>query len=141
MTSQEQQLEKSKRQAFSVNIPDDKKEAWARIAKAHNRPMGWLFVEMVDRMIEADSIHIYKDSDDAAGSGLSMVDVEKAIRAQMSQLDTVTPDDVRSMIETALIPISDEMGTLQSQLAKLMAVALDDLSQRKQQSLPKSKLK
>jgi hypothetical protein len=141
MTSQEQQLEKSKRQAFSVNIPDDKKEAWARIAKAHNRPMGWLFVEMVDRMIEADSIHIYKDSDDAAGSGLSMVDVEKAIRAQMSQLDTVTPDDVRSMIETALIPISDELGTLQSQLAKLMAVALDDLSHRKQQSLPKSKLK
>jgi hypothetical protein len=141
MTSKEQQMEKSKRQAFSVNIPDDKKEAWARIAKAHNRPMGWLFVEMVDRMIEADSIHIYKDSEDAAGSGISMADVEKVIRVQMSQLDTVTPDDVRSMIETALIPISDELGTLQSQLAKLMAVALDDLSQRNQKSLPKSKLK
>jgi hypothetical protein len=98
MTSTEQQLEKSKRQAFSVNIPDEKKEAWARIAKAHNRPMGWLFIEMVDRMIEADSIHIYKDSDHVA--------------------DIVTHDDVKSMIEAALTPISDELEAIRSQLAK-----------------------
>jgi nitrogen fixation protein len=58
MSSEEQK----KRQAFSVNIPDDKKEKWAAIAKAHNRPMGWLFIDMVDRMIAANSIHIYGDS-------------------------------------------------------------------------------
>jgi hypothetical protein len=98
MSATEQQLEKSKRQAFSVNIPDEKKEAWARIAKAHNRPMGWLFLEMVDRMIEADSIHIYKDSDNAA--------------------DITTRDDVRSMIETALIPVNDELESIKSRLAK-----------------------
>jgi hypothetical protein len=62
-------------------------------------------------------------------------------RIFLDNMEPLTPDDVRSMIEKALIPISDELGTLQSQLAKLMAVALDDLSQRKQQSIPKSKLK
>jgi predicted transcriptional regulator len=119
MSATEQQLEKSKRQAFSVNIPDEKKEAWARIAKAHNRPMGWLFLEMVDRMIEADSIHIYKDSDYAAGAKLPTTDIEEAIKAQMSELDTVTPDDVRSMIAAALTPLSDELEAVQSQLAML----------------------
>jgi hypothetical protein len=98
MTSAEQQLEKSKRQAFSVNIPDEKKEAWAKIAKAHNRPMTWLFLEMVDRMIEANSIHIYQDSDQV--------------------VDIVTRDDVRSMIEDALTPISDELESIKSRLAK-----------------------
>jgi hypothetical protein len=100
MSATEQQLEKSKRQAFSVNIPDEKKEAWARIAKAHNRPMGWLFLEMVDQMIEADSIHIYKNSDHVA------------------DMDTFTRDDIRSMIETALIPINDELESIKSRLAK-----------------------
>jgi hypothetical protein len=98
MTSVEQQLEKSKRQAFSVNIPDEKKEAWAKIAKAHNRPMTWLFLEMVDRMIEANSIHIYQDSDQV--------------------VDIVTRDDVRSMIDDALTPISDELESIKSRLAK-----------------------
>jgi hypothetical protein len=50
----------------------------------------------------------HSKTDDAAGSGLSMVDVEKA-----------------------LISISDELVILQSQLVKLMAAALDELSQRK----------
>jgi hypothetical protein len=124
MTSTEQQLEKSKRQAFSVNIPDEKKEAWARIAKAHNRPMGWLFIEMVDRMIEADSIHIYKDSDHAAVAKQPVNDMDEAIKAQISQLDIVTPDDVRSMIKAALTPLSDELEAVQSQLAKLMGTTV-----------------
>jgi hypothetical protein len=124
MSATEQQLEKSKRQAFSVNIPDEKKEAWARIAKAHNRPMGWLFLEMVDRMIEAESIHIYKDSDHSAGAKLPTTDIEDAIKAQMSELDTVTPDDVRSMIEAALIPLNHEMEAVQSQLATLMSTTV-----------------
>lgn len=55
--------QKAKRQAFSINIPDDKKEAWAKVAKSHNRPMSWLFIDMVDRMIAANSIHIYQDSE------------------------------------------------------------------------------
>jgi hypothetical protein len=50
----------------------------------------------------------HSKTDDAAVSGLPMVDVEKA-----------------------LIPISDELVILQSQLAKLMVAALDELSQRK----------
>jgi hypothetical protein len=127
MTSTEQQLEKSKRQAFSVNIPDEKKEAWARIAKAHNRPMGWLFLEMVDRMIEADSIHIYKDSDPVVGGKVPTTDIDAAVKVQMSRLGVVTHDDVRSMIEMALLPISDELETVQSQLTKLIAATQDDL--------------
>jgi hypothetical protein len=96
---------KAKRQAFSINIPDDKKEAWAKVAKSHNRPMSWLFIDMVDRMIAANSIHIYQDSEpsplpDVLAGYVSKSELQDILKAYTS------PDDVQAMItaHSALLP-------------------------------------
>jgi hypothetical protein len=53
---------KPKRQAFSINIPDEKKEKIAKVAREANRPISWLVLDMFDRMIAAKSINIYGDT-------------------------------------------------------------------------------
>jgi hypothetical protein len=53
---------KPKRQAFSINIPDEKKEKIAKVAREANRPISWLVLDMFDRMIAANSINIYGDN-------------------------------------------------------------------------------
>jgi hypothetical protein len=45
--------EKAKRQAYSFNFPPDKKEKFAALARSMNRPMAWLLLEAIDRMIES----------------------------------------------------------------------------------------
>lgn len=98
--------QKAKRQAFSINIPDDKKEAWAKVAKSHNRPMSWLFIDMVDRMIAANSIHIYQDSEssfplpDVLADYVSKSELKDILKAYIST------DDPQATITTALSPFN-----------------------------------
>jgi hypothetical protein len=92
---------KAKRQAFSINIPDDKKEAWAKVAKSHNRPMSWLFIDMVDRMIAANSIHVYQDSEpsplpDVLADYVSKSELQDILKAY------TTSDDVQAIVASLL---------------------------------------
>jgi hypothetical protein len=123
MTPEEQ---KAKRQAFSINIPDEKKELWAKIAKDHNRPMSWLFMEMVDRMIAAGSIHIYKDSEIIPSGDIPPGALTEYVsRSDMSEIlkGYIQSDEARSIadsaIEQALNPIHQDMAELLSQILEL----------------------
>jgi hypothetical protein len=113
---------KSKRQAFSVNIPDEKKKLWARIAKDFNRPMGSLVIEMIDKMIEAGSIHIYKESE--ASTIPANIDQILAEYVQKSDvellLNTYVTKSELAAITNQVDPSGDrQVGDLLTRIAQL----------------------
>lgn len=115
---------KSKRQAFSVNIPDEKKKLWARIAKDFNRPMGSLVIEMIDKMIEAGSIHIYKESETSAPTIPANIDQILAEYVQKSDVDrllnTYVTKSELAAITNQVDPSGDrQVGDLLTRIAQL----------------------
>jgi predicted ribosome quality control (RQC) complex YloA/Tae2 family protein len=115
---------KSKRQAFSVNIPDEKKKVWARIAKDFNRPLGWLVIEMIDKMIEAGSIHIYKDSEQSPSA--APVNIDDALKDYVKQADLdrvlnmyVTKSELESMTKKVAPAGDEQVGDLLDRIAEL----------------------
>jgi hypothetical protein len=47
---------------LSVLLDNDRKAQFQAIAQAEGRSMGWVIKDMIDRVIAANSIHIYGDS-------------------------------------------------------------------------------
>ncbi len=53
---------KNSKPILSVLVDEEKKEQFAELARRNKYSMGWLLNDCIDRMLEADSIGIYRDS-------------------------------------------------------------------------------
>jgi hypothetical protein len=53
---------KNSKPILSVLVEEEKKEQFAELARRNKYSMGWLLNDCIDRMLEADSIGIYRDS-------------------------------------------------------------------------------
>lgn len=110
-------MAKNNKPILSVLVDEEKKERFSTLAKEHNYSMGWLLNQAIDKMLEAGTIHIYRDSilpiDGAATKSLLVTDIEEA---------------VRSYVDKALSPINDDLLNLQTQVAEMKGASLVDLS-------------
>jgi hypothetical protein len=52
----------NKKPILSVLVDEEKKTRFANLAREHNYSMGWLLNQAIDKMLEAGTIHIYRDS-------------------------------------------------------------------------------
>jgi hypothetical protein len=55
-------MAKNSKPILSVLIEEDKRTKFADLARRHSLSMGWLVNQAIDRMIDSDSIDIYRDS-------------------------------------------------------------------------------
>jgi hypothetical protein len=98
----------NKKPILSVLVDEDKKRLFADLARAHNYSMGWLLNQAIDKMLEAGTIHIYRDSvppiDGVAPNPLPSTDIE---------------DVVRKYVDKATSSMADELLNLQTKLAEL----------------------
>jgi hypothetical protein len=102
---------KNTKPILSVLIDEEKRAKFSDLARRHSLSMGWLVNQAIDRMIEADSIDIYKGSIDTinhtlppSGLGLSRSDVEELINSSIEsiQVSSIEPTDIENMVKTAI---------------------------------------
>ncbi len=65
-------MAKNSRPILSVLIEEDKRTKFADLARRHSLSMGWLVNQAIDRMLESDSIDIYRDSIERMPTGTPM---------------------------------------------------------------------
>jgi hypothetical protein len=112
-------MTKERPPVLSVLLDNDRKAQFQTIAQGEGRSMGWVIKDMIDRMIAANSIHIYGDSQ---GGQQIPVNGHKANNLLNDGLDIDRVAEIaRSEMENALTPINDELTSLQAQLAELKA--------------------
>ena len=102
---------KNTKPILSVLIEEEKRAKFSDLARRNSLSMGWLVNQAIDRMIEADSIDIYRGSIDAANPalspstvGLSRSDVEELINSSIESIKvlSIEPTDIEKMVKTAI---------------------------------------
>ena len=90
---------------LSILIDDEKRSRFAALAKDNKKSMGWIVNQAIDRMLEADSIEMFLDSEDKptqknqqSSTGLSIGDVEKLIKTSIdSRMKTIEKNQQTSI--------------------------------------------
>ncbi len=104
-------MTKNSRPILSVLIDEDKRTKFADLARRHSLSMGWLVNQAIDRMIEVDSIDIYRDSvmnvtptAPRTIQEFSMSDIEKLITRSISDISTSSIDisDVEEIVRVSI---------------------------------------
>jgi hypothetical protein len=113
---------KNSKPILSVLVDEEKKERFADLARRNKYSMGWLLNDCIDRMLQADSISIYRDStgdtenslntqpDNNTGTNIeelvkSYVDNylnTSSIGSQLSSSPTPSREDIEEMINTSI---------------------------------------
>ena len=102
---------KNSKPILSVLIEEEKRTRFADLARRNSLSMGWLVNQAIDRMLEADSIDVYRGSIDTAnptlypsGLGLSRSDVEELINNSIDNISISPMDniDIEGMVKTSI---------------------------------------
>jgi hypothetical protein len=113
---------KNSKPILSVLVDEEKKERFADLARRNKYSMGWLLNDCIDRMLQADSVSIYRDSigdtenrlitqpDNNTGTNIeelvkSYVDNylnTSSIGSQLSSSPTPSREDIEEMINTSI---------------------------------------
>jgi hypothetical protein len=99
----------NKRPILSVLVDEDKKTKFANLAREHNYSMGWLLNQAIDKMLAADTIHIYRDS---------IEPIDKT-DSPPTDIEALVKSYVDSAIEKAIAPISIDLAELLGQVDEL----------------------
>jgi hypothetical protein len=91
----------NKKPILSVLVDEEKKRLFADLARAHNYSMGWLLNQAIDKMLEAGTIHIYRDSvapiDGVVPKPLPSSDIEEVIRRYVDKANESIIDDLLNL--------------------------------------------
>jgi hypothetical protein len=116
--------DKAKRQAYSFNFPPDKKEKFAALARSMNRPMAWLLLEAIDRMIEGGGTYPTNPpqmpspiDDDVLKAYVSKADMSEVLERYIQEIDI--GNVCAEYVAKATAPMFDDLLNLQSQLAEV----------------------
>jgi hypothetical protein len=104
-------MSKERPPVLSVLLDNERKAQFQQIAQSEGRSMGWVIKDMIDRVIAADSIHIYGESPAqsiATGSNPNKVSTEYVSMLVLTEY-----------VDGAITPLSNDLVSLQSQLAEV----------------------
>jgi hypothetical protein len=90
----------NKKPILSVLVDEEKKRLFADLARAHNYSMGWLLNQAIDKMLEAGTIYIYKDSisvDGVVPKPLPSTDIEEIVRRYVDKANESIIDDLLNL--------------------------------------------
>jgi hypothetical protein len=115
----------NKKPILSVLVDEEKKRLFADLARAHNYSMGWLLNQAIDKMLEAGTIHIYRDSvipiDGAIPNPLPFSDIEEVVRRYVDKANESIIDDLLNLQAqvTELTANRDNWNDLRADVADL----------------------
>jgi hypothetical protein len=108
---------------LSVLLDNERKAKFQAIAQAEERSMGWVIKDMIDRVIAADSLHIYGDSPQppaAVATDLTPDGVQTAIRRAIEQESIELERKLTQKLQTlAAHYAAKEIEPIQSDLTEL----------------------
>jgi hypothetical protein len=120
---------KNNKPILSVLVDEEKKEKFAELARRSKYSMAWLLNDCIDRMLVADSIHIYSDSiGTSVGvsletlTAISRVDIEDIVKAYVSSCADISSVGVND-IEIVIQPLNRSIEDLRSELAEVSKFA------------------
>jgi hypothetical protein len=127
----------NKKPILSVLVDEEKKRLFADLARAHNYSMGWLLNQAIDKMLEAGTIHIYRDSvapiDGVVPKPLPSSDIEEVVRRYVDKANESIIDDLLNLqaqvseLTTNRDNCDDlraDVADLREQLAKLTTIPM-----------------
>jgi hypothetical protein len=98
---QEVNMGDNKKPILSVLVDEEKKRLFADLARAHNYSMGWLLNQAIDKMLEAGTIYVYRDSitpiDGAIPKPLPSSDIEEVVRRYVDKANESIIDDLLNL--------------------------------------------
>jgi hypothetical protein len=110
---------KNTKPILSVLVEEEKKEKFAELARRHKYSMGWLLNDCIDRMLEADSIDIYRAS-------VSTEDIDRLSTSSPSSSE-LSPESIDEMVRLAVERhVSDISGFLPIETVEQMAIGAID---------------
>jgi hypothetical protein len=115
----------NKKPILSVLVDEEKKRLFADLARAHNYSMGWLLNQAIDKMLEAGTIHIYRDSvapiDGVVPKPLPSSDIEGVVRRYVDKANESIIDDLLNLQAqvTELTANRDNWNDLRADVADL----------------------
>jgi hypothetical protein len=115
----------NKKPILSVLVDEEKKRLFADLARAHNYSMGWLLNQAIDKMLEAGTIHIYRDSvpsiDGVVPKPLPSSDIEEVVRRYVDKTNESILDDLLNLQAqvTELTANRDNWDDLRADVADL----------------------
>jgi hypothetical protein len=80
---------KNNRPILSVLVEEEKKKKFAALAERYTLSMGWLLNQAIDKMLEADSIHVYRDSIEPTEQPNRVIEPIEDIYVKKSDFDNV----------------------------------------------------
>ena len=115
---------KNSKPILSVLVDEDRKDKFSELARRYKYSMGWLLNDCIDRMLESDSIDIYRGSvsvedihrpstDGSISIGISAESIDEMIRSAIASLNVPSReefDTIDSRITSALTPLRDEIS-------------------------------
>jgi hypothetical protein len=122
---QEVNMGDNKKPILSVLVDEEKKRLFADLARAHNYSMGWLLNQAIDKMLEAGTIHIYRDSvapiDGVVPKPLPSSDIEGVVRRYVDKANESIIDDLLNLQAqvTELTANRDNWNDLRADVADL----------------------
>jgi predicted transcriptional regulator len=111
-------MAKNNKPILSVLVDEEKKERFSALAKEHNYSMGWLLNQAIDKMLEAGTIHIYRDSIASASTNIApSADIEELVRSYVDK--AITPLSNEYVQKNSWDDLRADVADLRSQLTEL----------------------
>jgi hypothetical protein len=113
---------KNNKPILSVLIDEDKRTKFADLARRHSLAMGWLVNQAIDKMIEADSIDVYRDSTHSSNTHISSVesiDIENIVKTSIDSLD------IENMIKTSIANLTTPSIDI-AEVENLVNISIDN---------------
>jgi hypothetical protein len=111
-------MAKNNKPILSVLVDEEKKERFSALAKENNYSMGWLLNQAIDKMLEAGTIHIYRDSIASTPSNIApSADIEELVRSYVEK--AITPLSNEYVQKNSWDDLRADVADLRSQLTEL----------------------
>jgi hypothetical protein len=115
-------MAKNNKPILSVLVDEEKKERFSALAKEHNYSMGWLLNQAIDKMLEAGTIHIYRDSIASASTSIApSADIEELVRSYVDK--AVTPLSNEYVQKNSWDDLRADVADLRDQLTQLLTTS------------------
>lgn len=131
-------MTKNNKPILSILIDEDKRTKFSDLARRNSLAMGWLVNQAIDKMLEADSIDIYRDSTHIPNINTSSIytaDIKSTIETSIDNMDidgmvkkSIDTADVLSLVKASILSMDIESLVKQSiDNHSIPSIGIDDV--------------
>ena len=131
-------MTKNNKPILSILIDEDKRTKFSDLARRNSLAMGWLVNQAIDKMLEADSIDIYRDSTHIPSINTSSIytaEIKSTIETSILSMDidgmvkkSIDNADILSLVKASILSMDIESLVKQSiDNHSIPSIGIDDV--------------